>query len=486
MDRHYQDLYAMLLDSIPSSVVVVDRALRVLSANRNFLVKGNRRLADTVGRRITEVFPDALLEQTELAAHLHQAFHARGDTLARGFTYRAPGVPLRSYYYKIVPFRTQGPVEAVLLLIDDISEQVRLDEEARCVERHLACVVACASDIVVSTDRDGRLISWNRAAERLTGYPAEAVKGRHFIDLVTPKQRAEACRSVAQTLCDGSAGAGKWTLLGAEGQALPIAWVCSSLFDGLFEVAGIVCVGRDLSVQRRMEWQLAQSQRFAALGVMAGGLAHELRNPLAICASYTQILLNDDSDAADRHDCLERIYEAVKRSAAVIDSLVRYARNPSLAEAFEPLDLTAVLNEALELLVHQARFQRVQLATKLPSQSLWVTGNAGLLQQLCVSLCLRAIDAMCDGGQLSVELAHRDMQAVIAVHNTPVAAPQAGPTTAVEPGNPYHELFSDTSHAGAGIDLTPCYAIVKQHLGSMEVVEAPGGSQACTVRLPAL
>ena len=73
-------------------------------------------------------------------------------------TYRAPGVPIRIYYYSILPFTWQGQVEGAILLMDDVTEQVRLSEEVRRVERHLASIVESASDIILSTDQKGMIL----------------------------------------------------------------------------------------------------------------------------------------------------------------------------------------------------------------------------------------------------------------------------------------------------------------------------------------
>ena len=102
-------------------------------------------------------------------------------------SYRAPGVPLRVYYYRVLPFTWKGVVENAMLLMDDITEQVRLSEEVRRVEHHLASIVESASDMVLSTDGWGRISTWNPAAERLSGYTFEAVKGTSFCEYCIPE-----------------------------------------------------------------------------------------------------------------------------------------------------------------------------------------------------------------------------------------------------------------------------------------------------------
>ena len=98
-------------------------------------------------------------------------------------TYRAPGVPLRVYYYNILPFSWRGQVENVMLLMEDVTEQIRLGEEVVKAQRHLAGIVESAWDIILSTDSAGIVLTWNTAAERLTGYSTREVCGSIFFDL---------------------------------------------------------------------------------------------------------------------------------------------------------------------------------------------------------------------------------------------------------------------------------------------------------------
>ena len=91
-------------------------------------------------------------------------------------SYRAPGLPTRIYFYRLVPLQSDDKVENVMLLMDDITKQERLDEEVRRVERHLASVVECANDLVVSLDPQGRIITWNHAVVLASGMTSEEAK----------------------------------------------------------------------------------------------------------------------------------------------------------------------------------------------------------------------------------------------------------------------------------------------------------------------
>ena len=161
--QRYRTLYEMLLEAIPSSVLLIDRDLRIVSVNRNFLEKNRRSLAETIDRRLDQVFPAIIFEQMDFPGRIRQVFEHNSRIKGERMTYRAPGIPLRIYYYSILPFSWQGEVELAMLLMEDVTEQVRLSEEVQRVERHLASVVESAQDIVLSTDMQGKILTWNTA-----------------------------------------------------------------------------------------------------------------------------------------------------------------------------------------------------------------------------------------------------------------------------------------------------------------------------------
>ena len=141
-------LYRMLMDTIPSSVLLLDEDLCVVLANRNFLEKSRRTTGVTAGKRLAEVFPEVILAEMGLEQQIRNVFtkqpcDARPEADLPGAGRSDSGLLLQR-----CPGDWAGQVDHVLLLMDDVTEQMRLGEEIRRMERHLASVVESASDIV--------------------------------------------------------------------------------------------------------------------------------------------------------------------------------------------------------------------------------------------------------------------------------------------------------------------------------------------------
>jgi PAS domain S-box-containing protein len=474
--------FRQLLDAIPSSVLLVDEGLRVVCVNRNFLAKSHVTEAQTLGRRLEDVFPSVIIEHTDMLARIRKVFREGQPLRGHRITYRAPGIPLRIYAYSVVPLDGPLGIDAAMLFLEDVTEQVRLSKEVRRVERHLASVVESANDIVLSVDCAGRILTWNSAAEALSGRTRSDVRGRLLVEICEESARTETQRVLQQAL-EGSAGplTTECRLDAGRGrEPALISWLLSPMKDDHGAIIGAVGVGRDLTERYKLEFQLRQSQKLAALGVMAGGIAHEIRNPLAVCSSAAQFLMEDDLPESLRRECMEKIQSGLGRVSQIIENMLRFAR-PSASEDMGEVDLVAVLRETLELLENQALVQNIRIHQSPPAHAVLVRGVAALLQQVLMNLCLNAMQAMPEGGDLSIDLAVGDTEVVIEVRDTGVGIPEADLERIFDP-------FYTSSRPGwgTGLGLSICYAIIQRHLGSIGAQSSPGEGSAFRVRLPLL
>lgn len=479
-EEKYRQLYHMLLDAIPSSVLLVDDNLRITSANRNFLEKSQRSTADTIGWRLADVFPSVILQHTDIKRRIREAFKTKRCIRGQRMSYRAPGIPIRTYYYSILPIVFNDTVQHVMLLMEDVTEQVRLSKEVRRMERHLASVVESARDIVLSTDMCGRILTWNSATEKLSGFGTAEVRDRFLFEFCSEDKQGDVEQLFEEMKCGSDSHTAEWELLTSRGTVVPVSWVCSTMNDDYGNPVGVVAVGRDLTEQRKLEEQLRQSQKLAALGVMAGGIAHEIRNPLAVCSSAAQFLAAEPAASAFCRECAEKIQTGIQKVSTIIENLLRFARPSADAEMAE-MDLVAVVTESLSLIANQAKVQKIHIVTDLPEYPVAVRGVPSLLQQVFMNLYLNAINAMADGGTLRIALYTEASEAVAEVRDS-------GSGISPEQLDKIFDPFHTTSPVGkgTGLGLSICYSIVTQHLGSIAVDNRPDAGCTSTIRLPLL
>jgi PAS domain S-box-containing protein len=472
-----EGLYKVLLNAIPLSVLLVARDLRIALVNRNFLEKSQRTSETTIDRRLEEVFPPAILDNTAIVQRIQSVFEANEPTKGEKISFRAPGGLMRIYYYRVLPLAVRDNVEFAILVMEDVTEQTRLSEDIHRMERHLEIVVENTGEIILSTDPEGRILSWNKSAEQISGYTPQEVENRFFYEFCGKEHEAEVKQMLVEWKEAKAPRTTIWNLVKKSGSVISITWTCSPILDERVKPIGMVAVGRDLTEYRQLEARLLQAQKLATLGVMAGGIAHELRNPLAICSSAAQFLMKEEIEPKFRRECAQKVCLGMQRASTIIEHLLKFAR-PSARNDFARVDLISVLKETLGLIADQAQIQLIEMTAQFPEISAFILGDAHLLQQVFMNLLLNAIHAMPNGGRLSVNVGIDLHEVTVQVSDTGHGIPAA------DTNNIFDPFFSNsTGKTGTGLGLPLCYAVVKQHAGSIEVKSAPGQGSTFTVRL---
>ena len=164
--------------------------------------------------------------------------------------------------------------------------------------------------------------------------------------------------------------------------------------------AGWIIVLEDVTDRANLEEQLRLSEKMAAIGLLAAGVAHEVNTPLTGISSFTQMLLERSEPGDPDRQLLEKIERQTFRAAKIVNSLLNLAR-PSDGEA-APIDINAVIGDVLSLLEHQFKTGRIQVRRELQGGGVIVRGVEYKLQQVFLNLFLNARDAMQKGGWLAV------------------------------------------------------------------------------------
>lgn len=236
---------------------------------------------------------------------------------------------------------------------------------------------------------------------------------------------------------------------------------------------------RTLRDLRASHSQLAQAERLAALGTLAGGVAHEFHNVIGGIRGCTKELLADEQDA-DRRETLAVIHRASERATGIVQQLQRFARAPVARQ--QQVDLAVVLTDALRLCEPAARRQGVQVATTLAPVAVTADGDA--LHQVFVNLLVNALQAMPSGGALRVELTADADTARATVADSGPGIPAAALPHVFEPFFTTKAGADDPAMRGSGLGLAVSFGIVTAHGGSITAASPPGGGACFTVALP--
>ena len=225
--------------------------------------------------------------------------------------------------------------------------------------------------------------------------------------------------------------------------------------------------------------QLFISAKLAAIGELAGGVAHEVNNPLQIILSRVQLMLVQHRGEEKVTAGLNLVENNVKRISRIIRALLGFARHNTKDMEWVGFDLAQSIQQACALVKHQLDARRIDIAVECEDDIPEMIGNVGELEQVFINLILNARNAMPEGGELRIS-ARRDDDAV------EVRFADTGTGVAPEHLDRIFEPFFTTraDEGGTGLGLAVSYRIIEMHQGSLTVESTPGEGATFTIRLP--
>lgn len=223
--------------------------------------------------------------------------------------------------------------------------------------------------------------------------------------------------------------------------------------------------------------EVIQSERLAAVGELAAGVAHELRNPLTSVKLLLQHAARQPGDYRINEQKLQLILEEIRRMESTIQGLLDFSRQPDLKRLRH--DLRETIRRSLNLADGRLRQQRLEVEANLGHRPLWIMADPELLNQVFVNLLLNAIEASPDGGRLSVsaELLDNSDRVRVSVSDT-------GSGFRSDILQKIFEPFATTKEKGTGLGLAICRRIVTEHGGQIQAANSPFGGAIVMVELP--
>lgn len=237
---------------------------------------------------------------------------------------------------------------------------------------------------------------------------------------------------------------------------------------------------RDISESERLHEELVQQEKMAAIGMLAGGIAHEINNPLGGILAFTQLMIRDCKDGNTMKGDLEEIERAAVRCKKIVSDLLDFSRL-SKPKDRQQLDVNPLLEKLFPFLKMEFKSWNIDLVTELDATIPRIIGSANQLQQVFLNLITNACHAMPKGGQLMVKTETKSdrSQVMVIVRDTGVGIPKENISKIFDP-------FFTTKEPGkgTGLGLSVSYRIIKDHKGSILVDSVVGKGTAFKVTLP--
>ena len=371
--------------------------------------------------------------------------------------------------------------------IRDITAQKRAKAERT---RLMAAIEQVGEGIFV-TDAQGTIQFVNPAFKRMTGYSGEEAVGQNLRILKSGEQDELLYRNLWETVSGGTTWSGRMVNKRKDGTLYTEETTISPVRDALGQIVNYVAVGRDITEHLRLEGQFLQAQKMEAVGLLAGGVAHDYNNMLTVILGYAELALRKVDPDQPLHGDLEEIIKAARRSTDITRQLLIFARKQTIIPV--ALDLNQTVESMLTML-RRLIGEDIDLVW-LPEKGLGpVKMDPTQVDQILANLCVNARDAIAGIGKITIETGSSVFDeaycadhlgfvpgdyALLAVSDNGCGMDKKTKDQIFEPFFTSKEVGQ-----GTGLGLSMVYGIVKQNNGFLNVYSEPGCGSTFRVYLP--
>ncbi len=372
-----------------------------------------------------------------------------------------------------------------------------LDDEVLMARSLVTALSEATSEGVMVLDPDFRIVSINKGACRRTGTTPEEARGRFCFQV--SHQAAAPCHSpdtpcpMRETLATGRTAHAIHEHLHADGEAHYCDVSTYPLHNPQGEVVGVLEVFRDITsdLSERMERRtraikddlarLVQEDRLVSLGKLVASVAHEINNPIGSILNFSKLMLVTLQEGAPAPETLEQFEQwlaltvrEARRCGDIVSNLLSFARQRSVDQ--RRLDLRDLLRQILMLTGHRMELCGVIPRVTLPDEPLEVFGDATQIQQCLTNLVFNAVEAMEQGGELTIVAGHDQDEVWVEITDTGPGIPSSVMPHIFEP------FFTTKSvGCGVGLGLSMVHGIIQEHQGRIDV--DPGYGRGASFRM---
>jgi PAS domain S-box-containing protein len=330
--------------------------------------------------------------------------------------------------------------------------------------------------LVLNSDRTLRTV--NDAVLRLLGYTQEDLIGKPAGILFSQDIALFKDKEWEELLKNGSVSDYDINYVTKAGENIPASFSGSVMVDKKTNTVSFVGIARDMREMLKLKRQLFQTEKMAAVGQLAGGVAHEINNPMSVILGFAQTVSRRITDESNPlYMPLKSIEREALRCKKLVGDLLTFSRVSKTENEY--IDLSELMDETVSLIESKCRVKDVELKRDIPNDIQKILANKNQIQQVIVNLCNNALDAMDKGGILTISARVEDNLMKIRVADTGKGIPPEIQERIFEP-------FFTTKEVGkgTGLGLSISYEIIQKHNGTIDVESQIGKGTTFIISLP--
>jgi PAS domain S-box-containing protein len=476
--RRNEARFTELFETLQEGIYIATPEDRVLEVNPALVrMLGFDSKDELLTRRVSEIFVDESRRTAIIREVNHQPSPEGREIILR----RKDGLPVICLHTATAIRDPGGKVVRYQGALVDITAQRQVEKRLHKEQEFARRLVDSFPDLIFVVDATQRYTYVSPNVQAVLGYEVNEIVGSLFGERTHPEERGFVL-SLYQDLMTARKNFGSIEIQvrhqNAEWRRLKCHF--SPLFDEAGKIEGVVISGRDVTEVKRLEEQLIQAEKLAAMGQMLAGVAHELNNPLTAILGVSELLRDRQGIDESTKRQLEMTHRQARRAARIVQNLLEFSRPASPQK--KAIDLNSIIDRTLQLHEHSLRRNNIE-ATFQPVPDLpAVIGDANQLIQVFLNLISNAEQAIKEvrsSGRVKVRLGRLGNRVFVTVQDD-------GPGIKAETLPKLFDPFFTTKRpgGGTGLGLSICMSIVREHGGNIETESVAESGAAFTVYLP--
>jgi len=380
--------------------------------------------------------------------------------------------------------KLQQHVRALDLELEEKNKQLEHNlKEKEAVRGYLDNILQSLATGVIVVDGHDRITTFNRTAERITGLAESECRGKTLDEVFDIDLFARLVERVRDA--DSAAPVFQESVLNPHGPGLRVRVAASPVKDTQGTRIGTILLMEDITELKRLEEEAERNDRLRAMGEMAAGIAHEIRNPLASIELFASVLKKNFKDDAESRQVADRIINGVRSMDRTISSLLLFAKSPEPSRS--RCDLNDLLRGLLSDPAHLQVPDNVSVVCDFAHGAMTANADGHLLQQVFLNFLRNAVQAMPEGGtlRLTTERKKADSDETYHRHTLTTTIADTGVGIASHDQKHIFNPFFSTKDKGTGLGLAIAHNIIKAHHGTIDVESRPGHGTTFAVTIPA-
>ncbi len=411
-------------------------------------------------------------------AVLQSCFSSIKGRAYEGSIVRKDGVERAFSWSNTVIADVTGKPQGIFCIADDITEYKFARNDIAACSEHLKDIFASIKDYaLITTNIANKITYYGESATALFRWDADVIL-KDIGLLFPPDQGASLIGKIKRNITINGNFEEELILLRANKSEFPAMLLVSAIINSDNQVSGYLYIIRDVTERKRIEAQMIQSEKMAAMGQLAAGVAHEINNPLLVILGRIDMFDMDQEELSPSvKKTIDIIAAQAKRMRVIVDRLLSYSHKKPVCK--DIVEINDILKTIPQLVAYYPEFHKIKWEEDLREHPTKIKGDFNQLQEVFLNLAINACQAMPDGGTLTISSSKPDEESVC------VGVEDTGAGIQKEDIGKLFLPFFTTKDTGTGLGLPLCYSIIESHGGRIEVESELDKGAVFTVTLPA-